>query len=384
VNDTAAAPNFRATVRPVVETLLIAAAGGCALGFAGFPAGWLAGAIIAVSVTALAGRTMRVPDPLARVTYVIMGASLGSTVTPATLAGMARWPLSLVFLTFAMFGITAAVAIYLRAVHGWDRASAVLGSFPGALGTSLVLAVEVGADVRAVAVVQTVRVAGLAIILPAGLAAMGFAGAPLVRPNAATLAHPGPLIVLIAVAGAVAFLVQWLGMPGGLIFGAMIASAVLHGAGIVTVTLPVWLSVTSFIILGGLTGTRFGNTDVRLLRHLAGAALGAFAVANVVAFSFALVSAWLLTLPSGGVVLAYAPGAIDAMMILALALHLDPAFVGAHHLARFVMVLLAMPIIVRFIQRAKGEDEEDSAAAGAAQAPAPQPEYKPDRAAEQR
>jgi hypothetical protein len=382
VTEIAKPSNPRAQIRPVIETLLVAAVGGCTLGFAGFPAGWLAGAIIAVSVTALAGRTMRIPDRISRVTYVVMGASLGSTVTPATIAGMTRWPLSLVFLTVAMFGITAAVAIYLRLVHGWDRATAVLGSFPGALATSLVIAVEVGADVRAVAVVQTTRVAGLAIILPAALAAFGFAGAPLVRPNAATLAHPLPLVALLGVSGAVAFLVQWLGMPGGLIFGAMVASAVLHGTGLVTVTLPVWLSIISFIILGGVTGTRFGNTDVRLLRHLAGAAIGGFVVANVVAFSLALFSAWLLTLPTGGVVLAYAPGAIDAMMILALALHLDAAFVGAHHLARFVMVLLTMPIIVRFTQRRKPGEGDAAIPTKPLRPPAPERDYKPDRAAE--
>ena len=36
--------------------------------------------------------------------------------------------------------------------------------------------------------------------------------------------------------------------------------------------------------------------------------------------------------------MSYAPGALDAMMILALALHLDPIFVGAHHVARFMLI----------------------------------------------
>ena len=36
------------------------------------------------------------------------------------------------------------------------------------------------------------------------------------------------------------------------------------------------------------------------------------------------------------VVVAFAPGAMDAMLALALTLHIDPIFVGAHHLSRFV------------------------------------------------
>ena len=38
-------------------------------------------------------------------------------------------------------------------------------------------------------------------------------------------------------------------------------------------------------------------------------------------------------------------------MMLSLALRLDPVFVGAHHLSRFVMVSLSMPALIRFVKR---------------------------------
>ena len=37
---------------------------------------------------------------------------------------------------------------------------------------------------------------------------------------------------------------------------------------------------------------------------------------------------------------AFSPGAQDTMMVLALALHLDPVYVGAHHVARFLVVTI--------------------------------------------
>ena len=43
---------------------------------------------------------------------------------------------------------------------------------------------------------------------------------------------------------------------------------------------------------------------------------------------------------------AFAPGAMDAMLALALTLHIDPIFVGAHHLSRFVFVSITTPGIV--------------------------------------
>ena len=50
--------------------------------------------------------------------------------------------------------------------------------------------------------------------------------------------------------------------------------------------------------------------------------------------------------------MSFSPGALDAMMILALALHLDPIFVGAHHVARFVLISVSLPIFVKLFGNA--------------------------------
>ena len=47
------------------------------------------------------------------------------------------------------------------------------------------------------------------------------------------------------------------------------------------------------------------------------------------------------------VVVAFAPGAQDTMMVLALALSLDPIYVGAHHLARFLVVSFTVAFAAR-------------------------------------
>lgn len=342
------------------ETLAIGLAGGALLAVLGFPAGWLSGAIVAVSIAALARRPVLIPQWLARVTFVAMGISLGSAVTPETLASMSRWPASLVCLTFAMAAVTAAATFYLKWVHRWDTGSALLGSFPGALSTVLMLAVETGANVRAIAIVQTARVAILAVVMPAALAALGFAGTPVVRVIGSPFTHPLELALLIVLPAIAAVALYMARVPGGLIFGSMVAAAALRGSGLVTVAPPVWLSIAAFVALGSLTGTRFANTSLGTLRELAGAALGAFVVGTFVAAAGAFASAYLLALPVGDTVVAYAPGAIDAMMILALALHYDPAFVGAHHLARFMLVLATMPLIVRLMGGKKPPPDGDA------------------------
>ena len=69
-------------------------------------------------------------------------------------------------------------------------------------------------------------------------------------------------------------------------FGAMLASAMLHGTGYIEAVLPWWVAAAAVIGIGAVTGSRFANTDpITLLRYL-GAALGSFAVAISVASGF--------------------------------------------------------------------------------------------------
>jgi uncharacterized membrane protein AbrB (regulator of aidB expression) len=51
------------------------------------------------------------------------------------------------------------------------------------------------------------------------------------------------------------------------------------------------------------------------------------------------------------VIVAFAPGAQDTMMVLALALHLDPVYVGAHHLVRFLAVSFSVAVLTRHLVR---------------------------------
>ena len=75
------------------------------------------------------------------------------------------------------------------------------------------------------------------------------------------------------------------------------------------------------------------------------------AVAAGVAASFALLVAALLPFRVADVTVAFAPGAQDTMMVLALAMHLDPVYVGAHHLARFLVVSFSVAIVARRMAR---------------------------------
>src|SRR5438105_6686463 len=73
----------------LAESLLIATIGGFLFDAARFPAGWLAGAMVFAAAAALAGRPIYLPLPLFRICAIIVGITLGGTVTPQTVHGMA-------------------------------------------------------------------------------------------------------------------------------------------------------------------------------------------------------------------------------------------------------------------------------------------------------
>lgn len=101
------------------------------------------------------------------------------------------------------------------------------------------------------------------------------------------------------------------------------------------------------IVLGAVVGSRFANTSLRMLAGFLGAAFGSSAVSLLVATMFVLVVARFFPFSIANVVIAFAPGAQDTMMVLALALHLDPVYGGAHHLARFFVVTFSMAAAAR-------------------------------------
>lgn len=335
-------------VRHLAETLAIAAAGGAALGLIGVPAGWLSGSILAVAGASLAGRPMLIPTLLMRAIFVLIGISLGAVVTPETLHGMATYPVSIAVLILAMALISIGGAGYLRLIHRWDNVDAYLAAAPGGMSQVLALGAELGGDLRAIAIVQSIRVVVIAVGLPAGLSMLGLVGqAPPRVTGALSIGVLDELAILVAASTVVAIIAYRIRFPGGLLFGAMLTSAVLHGSGLIHAVMPWWAVNTAMVAMGAITGSRFANTPLRMLLNFVGAAFGSFAVAVTIAAAFAAVLISVLSLRAAEVMIAFAPGSVDAMMLLALALNLDPVYVGAHHLTRIFFVSLTMPLVAR-------------------------------------
>jgi uncharacterized protein len=325
--------------------------------WAHLPGGLISGAMIAVGAAAIMGRPTAVPPLVTQAVLVVLGISLGSVVSRQLIQHVSAYPFTIGLLAAATFCSTFGSSLYLERVHGWDRTSAFLAGSPGALSQIAILAVEKGADLPAIAVVQTVRVIILIAALPLVLALIGIAPSASAATPFATAAPLGQ-IELVASALAMALLLRLIKFPASWMFGAMIASSVLHGTGMVEGGLPPWVRSVALVGIGALIGSRFARMKPKVLLGHIHAALGSFAIAIAISGIFVAIIALTTNVRLSDVLVAFAPGAMDAMLALALTLHIDPIFVGAHHLSRFVFVTITIPGIVHLFGRPQ-DDVDD-------------------------
>ncbi len=333
--------------RADAETLMAAAIGVVVLNAISFPAATLSGAMIGVSLLLAAGRDVRLSEPTRDVGMLLGGIAMGCSVTPEMLQGFQRYPVSLLIFAASIVATMGCTQFYLRRFGGWDRTTAFFASAPGALTSVLAVAADTRADLLKVTMAQSVRLFLLVAVLPSVVSATGTVGLALDRGTAtyATVA------LMLGGGAALAYGLQRLGMTAPWIFGGMVFSAALHGSGQIKGDLPDWMLHLGFGLVGVYAATRFAQITRKVLFASLSVSLGAFAVSLGVAIAFAWLASVIVNVPFGQTLIAFAPGGLEAMIILGVALGLDPIYVGLHHLVRFFGIGLLIPLSVGWVSR---------------------------------
>lgn len=331
-----------------LATVLLAATGAGLVAALGLPAAWLMGAMIATAAAALAGLPVGLNRGAREVAFLLLGISIGSSVTPAIVGQVQAWPGSIALLMASIAATMAVSSAYLARVHGWDRTTARFASMPGAFSSVAVLAATSSADLPRVILAQSLRVFTLVALMPPilSLASGGATGGAPALPPPATNSASAALAVFLA-CGAGALVLNRLRVPAATLLGAMVVSAGLHASGLVQGRFPQPLIILGFVATGAAIGARFRGTTLRTVIRTLPGAVASILLALGVSALFAGAGAWMLGLPFGQLWLAYAPGGVEAMAAMALVLKLEPAFVGTHHILRILGLNLVGPLWLR-------------------------------------
>jgi membrane AbrB-like protein len=334
--------------------LAIGGAAGYLANWIGMPLPWMLGPMIATTFASLLGIPVFGPNGLRPVVIPILGVMLGAAINRSVFAHIGDWGVTLAIMVPFLASAAAVSILIYRKIAGYDPVTAYFSAMPGGLNDMLILGTAAGGDERRIALAHASRIlvvitcVGLFYGFVLGARPGGSGGRPWIAMDVLTLSDwlwLGACAVLGVPFG------KLLRAPAPNMLGPMVLSAALHLGEVVETAPPTLIIVMAQIVLGTVIGCRFlGATFREVGRDLGLGALSSFAML-LVAVTFAFIASWLTGIHPSQIFLAYSPGGLTEMSLLALAMGQDVAFVSVMHLLRILLVILGAPFVFGRIGR---------------------------------
>ncbi|MBA2349189.1 MAG: AbrB family transcriptional regulator [Solirubrobacterales bacterium] len=306
-------------------------------------AGMLAGIAVAL---AWPREDTGLPPRLRRLSEAAIGVVLGTFVTPSTLEEIGTDLVPILAVTLATLGLSVLGGLALARWTGLDRPTAAFGTIAGGATGIIVMARDLGADARMVAVLQYLRVVVVVLLTPI-VAAVAFAGTSADPGASADGGLQGLVFTAICVVGGLA-LVPRVRVPAPTLLlplGVAALLTVLDAPGVAPV--PELLQQLAFGAIGLEVGLRFTPESLRQAGRLLLPALTLIAALLVASFGLALVLAPLTGVSTLTAYLATTPGGLYAVLAVAVGSDADATFVLAVQVLRLLVMLLAAPLLAR-------------------------------------
>lgn len=337
-----------------VLTLIIGGAGGYLFLSLKLPLPWMLGSMTAVTVSTLLRVPVFAPPKVRPPMTAVIGVLLGSSFHPGLLAQLPGWLPTLLGLALVSAISGMACSLYLHRIAGFDRTTAYFAGMPGGLVEMIEVGGQKGGDEVSIALIHSARI--LMVVFAVPFLVQTIEGVSLgARPQTGVAIADAPLAIfaqLLLCAALGAAVGKVLNLPAKYLLGPLLVSGILHGSGLSTFVPPREIVQGAQLVLGAVLGARFVSAEPRRIVKILGIAAGM----TVVLITSTVLCAWGVGAVTGvspvSLILAYSPGGLAEMSLLALALHTDVAFVASHHLARVIMVMVAAPSAFALMGRA--------------------------------
>ncbi len=322
----------------------IGAAGGALFNLLHLPLAWLMGAMLFTTAAAMAGVRLHVPRPLRGAMVMILGVMLGSGFTPAILGRLGEWTVSLSGLAAYLAVATAVGVFYLQRTARLDPATSYFTATPGGLNEMVMVGTRMGGDTRTMALAHALRVMLVVIVIPFAFQALGLYDPAKRGTLGPALSALDPVDVALLALCALGYpLARLLRIPAAQIVGPMLLSAGIHLAGLTEGRPPGLLVAGAQVVIGAALGCRFTGLKISRVRRDGVMALGL----TVLMLLVTTAAAWAVDAATGlgiaALVLAFAPGGLAEMTLVALALNIDVALVATHHMVRIILIVTLAP-----------------------------------------
>ena len=328
------------------RTLVIGTAGGALFAWLDLPLAWMLGAMVATTVASLGGAKLHVPGPARSIMIAVIGVLLGASFTPEVLDKVSEWPLTIGCLVLHLGVLAAVLFLYFHRIVGFDAPTAYFSAAPGGLSEMVIAGGAMGADDRTIALVHASRVLLVVLTIPlwyrymTGVTTTSSSIGPSIGAMGLT-----ELAVLGACAVAGVAVGRLVRLPAYRLSGPLLASALVHATGLSSSAPPWEVVAVAQVVVGSAVGARFTGVPVRRVFGVMGAALVSAIVMLAATVAFALVLAPATGIDWRSIVLAYAPGGLAEMSLIALSIGIETAFVATHHVIRIGLIVVGAPFV---------------------------------------
>lgn len=327
--------------------IVLGVAGGWVFVLLKLPLPWMLGPMTFCTLAAILSAPVAAPPVIRPPMTVVIGVLLGASFTPDLIRQAPLWLPSVIGLVIFMAACAVLCVAFFRKVGGFDRTTAYFAGMPGGLVEMVTVGEEKGGDARMIALVHSARI--LLVVLSLPFLVQWIEGIPLGGRRMAGISivdTPISSDLWLIACGLVGILIgQVLRLPAKYLLGPMLATALVHVTGISDFHPPAEIVILAQLVLGVTIGCRFVGTPPKLILRVLALSVGS----TIILLALTVLFAWLVSRLSGyGMVplmLAYSPGGLAEMSLVALALKIEVAFVAAQHIIRiFLVMVLAGPL----------------------------------------
>ncbi len=324
--------------------LALGTAGGALFAWFRLPLAWMIGSMLFTTAAAMAGLPVAVPAALRTAMVMVLGIMLGSAFTPEIVGHLDEWAVTLLGLAAYIAVATVAGILFLRRVARLDPVTAFFTATPGGLNEMVLMGGQMGGDDRTISLVHALRVMLVVLLVPFAFQWLGLYDPARRGALGPPLTGLAPVDLALLASCVVGYpLARRLGIPAAQIVGPMLLSAAIHLSGLTAGHPPGPVVAAAQVVVGAALGSRFAGLSLARVGRCAVLSLGLTAVMLGVTVAASWLLSWATGLDLAGIILAYAPGGLAEMSLVALALGTDVAFVSTHHIVRIVLIVTLAP-----------------------------------------
>jgi uncharacterized protein len=324
-------------------------AGGAVFKWLDFPLPWTLGSLTAAAVIAVAGLEWKLPNAARNAARPIIGVMAGSAFTAEVARSMVHWWEAVLPLVAFLVLITLAGRVFFTRFCGFDRTTAFFASTPGGLSELTLLGAQYGGNIRQLVLIHSTRIITVVFLVPFVVRLLfdleGGGGAGTARSPEVLSALDW--LILLGCAGLGYVIGRPLKMIGGVMVVPLLLSAIVHGTGLTQLPPPPWLVALVQVIIGCVAGSRFAGVQWDEIRTSVVQGLAWTAIMLLAALAAAVMCSTFVDASVPALLLAFAPGGIAEMTIVAFAMGVEVAFVVCCHVFRSIFLVAVAPALYR-------------------------------------